>query len=160
MTTLAPQLPLGLLQRSAPSKRVGRFAPPRPPLRSKNHGKNVVDQKTKSSRRSMLGPKSNSLHSKKPKQLRKRYEIRKGDCPCSVSPMISRSRMIVPQRPYHGHQSLILWPYVLSWDLSEINPNRLKFLAQFGRRATSQALQRLAPRAPLSDPGRFSAPVG
>src|ERR1700722_622527 len=31
------------------------------------------------------------------------------------------------------------------WDLSEINPNRLKFLAQFGRRATSQALQRLAP---------------
>ena len=31
------------------------------------------------------------------------------------------------------------------WDLSEINPNRLKFLAQLGRRATSQALQRLAP---------------
>jgi hypothetical protein len=31
------------------------------------------------------------------------------------------------------------------WDLSEINPNRLKFLTQLGRRATSQALQRLAP---------------
>ncbi len=31
------------------------------------------------------------------------------------------------------------------WDLSTINPNRLKFLAQLGRRATSQALQRLAP---------------
>lgn len=31
------------------------------------------------------------------------------------------------------------------WDLSVINPNRLKFLAQLGRRATSQALQRLVP---------------
>jgi hypothetical protein len=31
------------------------------------------------------------------------------------------------------------------WDLSAINPNRLKFLAQLGRRATSQALQRLVP---------------
>ena len=34
------------------------------------------------------------------------------------------------------------------WDLSTINPNRLKFLAQIGRRATSQALQRLAPARP------------
>jgi len=34
---------------------------------------------------------------------------------------------------------------VTEWDLSTINPNRLKFLAQIGRRATSQALQRLAP---------------
>jgi hypothetical protein len=31
------------------------------------------------------------------------------------------------------------------WDLSTINPNRLKFLAQLGRRATSQALERLVP---------------
>lgn len=29
------------------------------------------------------------------------------------------------------------------WDLSAMNPNRLKFLAQIGRRATNQALQRL-----------------
>jgi TnpA family transposase len=34
---------------------------------------------------------------------------------------------------------------VTEWDFSTINPNRLKFLAQVGRRATSQALQRLAP---------------
>jgi hypothetical protein len=34
---------------------------------------------------------------------------------------------------------------VTEWGLSTINPNRLKFLAQIGRRATSQALQRLAP---------------
>ncbi len=33
---------------------------------------------------------------------------------------------------------------VAEWDLSTINPNRLKFLAQLGRKATSQALQRLA----------------
>ena len=32
---------------------------------------------------------------------------------------------------------------VAEWDLSTINPNRLKFLAQLGRKATSQALQRL-----------------
>ena len=31
---------------------------------------------------------------------------------------------------------------VTEWGLSTINPNRLKFLAQVGRRATSQALQR------------------
>ena len=34
---------------------------------------------------------------------------------------------------------------VAEWDLSTINPNRLKFLAQLGRKATSQALQRMAP---------------
>jgi hypothetical protein len=34
---------------------------------------------------------------------------------------------------------------VAEWDVSTINPNRLKFLAQIGRKATSQALQRLAP---------------
>ncbi len=33
---------------------------------------------------------------------------------------------------------------VAEWDLSTINPNPLKFLAQLGRKATSQALQRLA----------------
>jgi hypothetical protein len=33
---------------------------------------------------------------------------------------------------------------VAEWDLSTINPNRLKFLAQLGRKATSQALQRMA----------------
>ena len=34
---------------------------------------------------------------------------------------------------------------VAGWDLSTINHNRLKFLAQIGRRATNQALQRLEP---------------
>jgi TnpA family transposase len=48
---------------------------------------------------------------------------------------------------------------VTEWDLSTINPNRLKFLAQIGRRATSQALQRLAPATALSDRGRLSAPL-
>lgn len=32
-----------------------------------------------------------------------------------------------------------------TWNLSVINPNRLKFLAQIGRRATNQYLQRLIP---------------
>ena len=29
------------------------------------------------------------------------------------------------------------------WDLSDLNPNRRKFLAQVGRRSTSQTLQRM-----------------
>lgn len=35
---------------------------------------------------------------------------------------------------------------VADWDLAALNPNRRKFLAQLGRRATNQALQRTAPR--------------
>lgn len=34
---------------------------------------------------------------------------------------------------------------VPKWDLARINPNRLKFLAQLGRRSTNQALQRAIP---------------
>ena len=32
------------------------------------------------------------------------------------------------------------------WDLSSLNPNRQKFLAQLGRRSTNQALQRISPQ--------------
>ena len=32
------------------------------------------------------------------------------------------------------------------WDLSSLNPNRQKFLAQVGRKSTNQALQRIAPQ--------------
>ena len=32
------------------------------------------------------------------------------------------------------------------WDLSDLNPNRRKFLAQVGRRSTSQTLQRMPDR--------------
>ena len=34
---------------------------------------------------------------------------------------------------------------VAQWDLSTVNPNRRKFLAQLGQRSTNQALQRIAP---------------
>ena len=38
------------------------------------------------------------------------------------------------------------------WDLSDLNPNRRKFLAQVGRRSTSQTLQRMPDRPALSHP--------
>src|SRR5438876_3359576 len=48
---------------------------------------------------------------------------------------------------------------VTEWDRSTINPNRLKFLAQLGRKATSQALQPYGGCTSLSDRSRLSAPL-
>lgn len=48
---------------------------------------------------------------------------------------------------------------VESWDLSSLNPNRLKFLAQIARRSTNQALQRMSEARPAKEP-RSELPYG